>query len=303
MSATEPQVGARGALGGEPAVRQAPRWQRIARSFLRNKAAAVGLLLLILIVLFCFVGPQLYHTDQLQSSITIANLAPSQRFPLGTDANGFNVLGRLMLGGQATLEVALGVGAFASTLGLAWGAISGYLGGITDVVMSRVVDTLMSIPAILVFIFLATRYRPSVPLLIIVLSGLFWLIPARLIRAETLSLRRREYVEAARIAGARTPRIVGRHIAINTLGTLVVSATFQVATAILIVATLDFFGFGLQPPTPSWGNMLQNGVTYLYDGYWWEVYPAAAIILVTIVAVSMVGDGLRDALDVRLQER
>ncbi len=290
--------------GDEFAERGGPGiWWRIARTFLRNKAATCGALLLLAVFLFCFVGPHLYHTDQLQSSITYANLPPSHRFPLGTDGNGFNVLGRLMVGGQATLEVAVGVGALASALGLAWGAISGYLGGVADAVMSRIVDTLMSIPGILVFIFLATRYRPSVPLLIFVLSGLSWLIPARLIRAETLSLREREYVQAARGAGARAPRIVGRHIAINTLGTLVVSATFQVATAILIVATLDFLGFGLQPPTPSWGNMLQNGVTYLYDGYWWEVYPAAAMILLTIVAVSIVGDGLRDAMDVRLQER
>lgn len=279
------------------------RWRLIARTFLRNKAATCGLLVLIAIVLFSFVGPQLYHTNQLQSSITIANLRPSDRYPLGTDGNGFNVLGRLMVGGQATLEVAVGVAALATALGLAWGAISGYLRGVADAVMSRIVDTLMSIPGILVFIYLATRYRPSVPLLIVVLSGLSWLVPARLIRAETLSLREREYVQAARAVGARAPRIVVRHIAINSLGTLVVSATFQVATAILIITTLDFFGFGLQPPTPSWGNMLQSGLTYLYDGYWWEVYPAAAIILLTIVAVSMVGDGLRDALDVRLQER
>lgn len=279
------------------------RVKAVVRTFLRNKAAAVGFVTLVAIVLFCFVGPHIYHTDQLESSITNANLSPSGRFPLGTDSNGFNVLGRLMVGGQATLEVAMGVGVLASALGLAWGAISGYIGGIGDAVMSRIVDTLMSIPSILIFIYLATRFRPSVPLLIIVISGLSWLVPARLIRAETLSLRERDYVQAARGVGARPPRIVGRHIATNTIGTLVVSATFQVATAILIVATLSFLGFGLQPPIASWGEMLQNGLTYLYDGYWWEVYPAAAMILLTIVCVSMIGDGMRDALDVRLQER
>lgn len=279
------------------------RFRAVAGTFWSNKSAAVGAIVLICVVLFCFVGPHVYRTQQLESSITNANLAPSSQFPLGTDSNGFNVLGRLMVGGQATLEVAAGVGLLASALGLVWGAISGYMRGLGDAFMSRIVDTLMSIPSILVFIYLATRFRPSVPLLIIVISGLSWLVPARLIRAETLSLRERDYIQAARGAGARAPRIVGRHIATNTIGTLVVSATFQVATAILIVATLSFLGFGLQPPIASWGHMLQNGLTFLYDGYWWEVYPAAAMILLTIVCVSMIGDGLRDALDVRLQER
>src|SRR5208282_5195503 len=124
---------------------------------------------------------------------------------------------------------------------------------------------------------------------------------ARLVRGETLSLRTREFVDAVRSSGGRRSRIVGRHIIPNTLGTIVVNATFQVADAILILATLSFLGFGLPPPAATWGGMLTNGMNYLYDGYWWQIYPAGLIIVITVIAFNLIGDGLRDALEVRLQ--
>jgi len=159
------------------------------------------------------------------------------------------------------------------------------------------------VPAIFLLIFLSTVFRPTVPLLILVLSLLAWLGPARLIRGETLSLRTREFVDAARSAGDRQSRIIRRHIIPNTIGTIIVNATFQVADAIILLATLSFLGFGLPPPAVSWGGMLSQGTTYLLDGYWWEVYPAGIAVMLTVVAFNFVGDGLRDSFDARLRER
>jgi peptide/nickel transport system permease protein len=278
-------------------------WRLIAAAFFDNKLARVGLGFIVLEAGFCFIGPLVYHTDQLHSSITTINLAPSLRHPLGTDNNGFDILARLMAGGRSSLEISFAVAVCATVLGMLWGALSGFVGGVLDALLSRVLDVLISIPSLFVFIYLATVYRPTMPLLIVVLSGLSWLIPARLVRGETLALRTREYVQAARIMGSRTTGIMRRHVIQNVIGTIAVSATFQITNTILILATLDFFGFGLPPPIPTWGAMLSNGINYLYDGYWWQIYPVAALIVCTVVAISFIGDALRDAFDVRLQRR
>jgi peptide/nickel transport system permease protein len=268
-----------------------------------NRLGVVGLGIVIAIVLFCFAGPLVYHSDQVHANIDLTNLPPGLGHPLGTDANGFDILGRLMVGGQSALEIALAVAVVATSFGALWGAVSGFAGGLLDAVMMRVVDVVIAVPAIFLLIYLASVFRPSVGLLIVVLSFLSWLGPARLVRGETLSLRTREFVDAVRVAGGRDSRIVARHIIPNTLGTISVNATFQVADAIIILATLSFLGFGLPPPAVSWGSMLSQGTTYLLDGYWWEVYPAGLIVMLTVVAFNFVGDALRDTLDARLRER
>jgi peptide/nickel transport system permease protein len=135
----------------------------------------------------------------------------------------------------------------------------------------------------------------------VVISLLSWLAPARLVRGEALSLRTREFIDAVRVMGGRRSRIIVRHLVPNTFGTIVVSATFQVADAIILLATLSFLGFGLPPPAATWGGMLSQGTTYLLDGYWWEVYPAGLIIMLTVVAFNFAGDALRDSLDARLR--
>jgi peptide/nickel transport system permease protein len=137
----------------------------------------------------------------------------------------------------------------------------------------------------------------------VLLVAVSWLIPARLVRGETLSLRTREYVQAVQVMGGRSWRIIVRHIIPNTIGVIMVTVTFQIANAILTLAVLQYLGFGLPPSTPTWGSMLSEGTTYLQDGYWWEVYPALLIIVITVVAFNFIGDALQDAFDVRLQER
>jgi peptide/nickel transport system permease protein len=287
---------------GELAPTSSP-WALIGRSFLDNKLALLGVILVLAIIGFCFGGPLLYHTNQLSPNLLQLNQAPSARHPLGTDFVGFDVLGRLMVAGQSSIEIGLAVAVIATSFGVLWGAVSGYFGGALDAVLMRVVDIVLAIPALFIFIYLATVFRPTVILLIIVVSALSWVGPARLVRGETLSLRVREYVQAVRLMGGSSTRMIFRHVVPNTISTIVVNATFQVADAVLILATLSFLGFGLPPPAATWGGMLTNGANYLYDGYWWEIYPAGFIIVITVVAFNFIGDGLRDALEVRLQRR
>ncbi len=159
-------------------------------------------MLVALLVAFCFLGPLVYPTDQVHTNIEATNLAPGHGHPLGTDANGYDVLGRLMVGGRASLEIGLAVAVLATLLGVLWGAIAGFSGGALDAMMMRIVDMMLALPAIFVLIYLATVLQPTVLLLIVVIALLSWLGPARLIRSETLSLRTREFIQAARAMGA-----------------------------------------------------------------------------------------------------
>ncbi len=260
-----------------------------------HRLGLAGVALILALVLFCFVGPLIHPTDQLHANVAITNVGPSGAHPLGTDANGFDILGRLMVGGRDSLEIGLAVAVVATALGVLWGAIAGFSGGLLDAIMMRIVDVFLALPAIFVLIYLATIVTPTVPLLILVIALLSWLGPARLIRGETLSLKTREFVDAARSAGAGRLRIVVRHLIPNAIGTIVVNATFQVADAIILLATFSFLGFGLPAPAATWGGMLSQGTTYLLDGYWWEVYPVGVLIMLAVIAFNLVGDALRDA--------
>jgi peptide/nickel transport system permease protein len=271
--------------------------------FVENKLALAGVAVIVFVVLFCFVGPLVYHTDQIHTNISEATQPPSSAHPLGTDEVGYDQLGRLMVGGQTSLEVALGAAGVAIVVGVLWGAIAGYLGGPIDAIMMRIVDAILSVPALFLLLFFAAVTTPSVGLLIGVVGLIAWLIPARLVRGETLSLRVREYVQAVRVMGGGPVRIVVRHIVPNTIGTVMVNATFQVADAILVVAALSFLGLGIPPPAANWGGMLSNGLNYTYSGYWWLIYPPGVAIVLTVVAFNFVGDALRDAFEVRLRRR
>ncbi len=297
---------------GEPARPSVPEagqgaagsvWRLVWSVFLQNRLAVVGLGMIVFMVLFCFVGPLVYHTNQVQIDMSAVTQPPSAAHPLGTDDVGYDVLGRLMLGGQSSLEVGFAAAILASLWGTAWGAVAGYAGGWLDAVMMRVVDSILAIPYLLIVLILATIFIPTIPVLIVVIALVSWLATARLVRGETLSLRVRDYVLAARGAGVRSPTIIARHIVPNVIGTIVVAATFSVADAILLLAALSYLGLGPPPPAANWGSMLSNGLTYIYDGYWWLIYPAGLAIVLTVMAFNFVGDSLRDALEVRLQRR
>jgi peptide/nickel transport system permease protein len=274
-----------------------------ARTFSENRLALVGIGLIVFVILFCFVGPLLWHTNQVSANIFAANEAPSASHPLGTDDSGFDILGRLMSGGRSSIEVGLAVAIISTLFGVAYGTLAGFAGGAVDAVLMRIVDVFLAVPIVFLFIDLASIFRPTLWLLILVLSSLSWLSTARLVRGETLSLRTREYVQAARSIGGGRTRIIVRHLIPNTMGTILVTATFQVANAILVLAVLGYLGFSLPPPAATWGGMLENGVNFLFDGYWWQIYPAGVMIVLTVVAFNFVGDALRDSFDVRLQQR
>jgi ABC-type dipeptide/oligopeptide/nickel transport system permease subunit len=290
-----PPVGLRIPEGGEvsPA---AASWRLAAREFAENKLAVAGVVALIFFVLFCYLGPLIYH-GSLASDLSTTNLPPSPGHPMGTDNQGFDVLAELMVGGQAALEIGFLSALIGIVIGVVWGAVSGFAGGLLDGFLMRIVDVLLSIPFLFVVLILAVRYGATVLGLSVVIGIFTWQVPARLVRGEVLTLRVRDFVSAARTAGSGQFRIMTRHLVPNSLGVVIVTATFSVADAILAVATLGFLGFGLQYPTFDWGDMLNNGISYLQDGYWWQVYPVGIAIIVVL------GDALRDALDVRLRRR
>ena len=269
--------------------------------FRQNRLALAGLIIVLGFAFFCFVGPIFYHTDQITTNVLIANQPPSLEHLLGTDAVGYDELGRLMVGGQITLLVALAVAVLATSIGMIWGCVAGLSRGGVDNLMMRIVDAALAIPGIFLLIFLNSILKPSVFVLIFVITALAWLVPSRLVRAEVLSLRERPFVEAARAQGATGLRIVIRHLVPNVFGTVVVNATFQVADAVLTVAALSFLGLGIPPPAANWGSMLANGVNYTFAGYWWQIWPAGICIVAVVVGFNFIGEGMRDAIDVRLR--
>ena len=184
-----------------------------------------------------------------------------------------------MNGGQAALEVGFFAATIAIVIGALFGAISGLVGGLVDASMMRVVDVFLSIPGLFIVLIVAVRYGASVLSLSLIIGGFSWLVPARLIRGEVLSLRERDFVSAARVAGSSQWRLIRRHLLPNALGVVIVNVTFQVADAILIIASLGFLGFGLHWPHQDWGDLLSNGVGYLQDGYWWQIYPVGICIV------------------------
>ncbi len=275
-------------------------------TFIRNRQAIAGVGLVVAIALFSFVGPLVYRTSQGLSGLNLNNefLHPGVGgHPLGTDQSGYDVLGRLMLGGQSSLELGFAVAIATTVVGTLYGAVSGLVPGWIDAVMMRFVDVLLAVPVLVLLLILVNIVTPNLLMIIILLSAFSWLGLSRLVRGEVLALKVRDFVMASRMMGGSTWRIMNRHMLRNSIGVVVVSATFTVSDSILGLSALSFLGLGLPPPEADWGSMLSGGLNYLYDGYWWLVYPPAIILIVTIIAFNMIGDAMRDSLDVRLQRR
>jgi ABC-type dipeptide/oligopeptide/nickel transport system permease subunit len=288
--------------GGEVGAVQSG-WRLALREFVRNRLAVVGVGILLFFVVFCFLGPFFYHADLLDVSLINAHDPPGAGHPLGADTQGFDVLGELMKGGQAALEIGFFAAFVAITIGALVGAVAGLAGGIVDTVLMRVVDIFLSIPFLFVVLILASRYGASVLSLSLVIGGFSWQVPARLVRGEVLTIRERDFVLAARTAGSGRWRLIRSHLLPNSLGVMIVNVTFQVADAILAVAYVGFLGFGLHYPNLDWGDMISDGVGYMQDGYWWLIYPVGVCIVLTVMALNFIGDALRDSLDVRLRQR
>jgi peptide/nickel transport system permease protein len=298
-----PEVAAEPAPGTVPPGKTRSMFLRGLEVFVENKLALVGLAILVIIVCFCFIGPLFYHTNQTNTNLAIENQPPETGHPLGTDDSGYDLLGRLMLGGQISLEVGFAAAVIATVVGTLWGAVAGYLGGFADAAMMRIVDALLAIPTLFLALVVVSMFAPTEIELILVIALTSWLTTSRLIRGEALSLRVRDYVQAMRVMGGGGARAVFRHIAPNAVGTIIVNATFQVADAILLVVALSYLGLGIRPPQTDWGGMLNSGLNAVYDNYWWQIYPAGIAIILVVIAINFIGDALRDAFEVRLQRR
>ena len=278
-------------------------WRLTVREFMSNKLAVIALVLLVAMILFCFLGPVFYHSDQTAANPLNSTLAPGNGHLLGTDESGFDEFGRIMLGGQAAFEI----GAFASivaiVIGTLYGAVSGLLGGFVDGLMMRFVDVLLSIPFLLIVLVLATKYNGTVVDISLILGVFSWLAPARLVRGEVLTLRTRDFVLAAQTMGSSRARLIYRHLIPNAMSVTIVNVTFLIADSILYLALLGYLGFGLQFPNTSWGDMLGNAQQYVQNGEWWLVYPVGGCLVAVVLCCNLIGDALRDAVDVRLRRR
>jgi peptide/nickel transport system permease protein len=279
------------------AARRSSVWQR----FQQHRLALASLLVLLVLVAVATLAPLVAPADP--NAVSYDLLAgPSAAHPLGTDEVGRDLLSRLIYASRVSLAVGAAVSVFTALVGVVVGSLAGYYGGMTDLVLSGLINLVLSVPALPLAMVLGGFLDPSVVFVIVVLSLVTWTGAARLIRAEFLSLRNREYVLAARVLGLQDARIIARHMLPNVLGLVIVAATLQVSAAILAESALSYLGFGVQPPTASWGNMLQNAQRYFRTDPGLAVYPGMLIAL-TVSGVNFLGDGLRDAVDPRLRNR
>ncbi|HEX3492996.1 MAG TPA: ABC transporter permease [Streptosporangiaceae bacterium] len=295
-----------GAVGAvAPGVKPPGLLRRGWEVFAENKLALASLVFLVLLLLFCFVGPHIYHTDQVHTNLTNTLCTPSGKHLLGCDNVGYDQVGRLMVGGQTSLEVGFAAAIVSVLIGTLYGAFSGFIGGPVDSFLMRIVDAGLSIPYIMVIVILSVVFNPDPVVMIFIIAVFYWLGVARLVRGETLSLRTREYVQAVKVVGGGGGRAVVRHIVPNAIGTIIVQATFAVADSILILSGLGFLGLGVQAPATDWGNMLSGGLTFIQSSqsYWWLIYPPGIAIILTCIAFNFIGDALRDAFETRLQRR
>ena len=277
-----------------------PQHSRSWRAFWHHPLGLVGVIGLVVIVLFCFVGPIIYPASAYTTHITNLMQAPSARFPLGTDDLGRNYLARLMLGGQVSLIVGFAAAVASMVIGVGYGLISGLLGGFIDGLMMRIIDVLLTIPALFVLLFLDAVFQPNAFLLTLILAITSWFGVTRLVRSEVLSLKSRDYVEASRAFGAGNWHIMVRELLPNVMGTVMVATIFQIAASIIAIATLSFLGLGLPAPAPNWGEMLSTSMNYMFQNAWWLIYPPGIALLWTLLSINFVSEALQSALDTRL---
>jgi peptide/nickel transport system permease protein len=287
-------------------------WRAAGRRFSRHVPAMLGLAFLVLIAFACFVLVRFAQSPTMLD-LRDALEAPSRSHWFGTDELGRDSLSRVLHGGQISLRIAFGVALVSTALGVLVGACAGFYGRWLDGLLMRFTDLWIALPALPVLALAVSigevdlgpfgTFDLGGPFgMTVLLSLLLWGSVARIVRGATLTLREREFVDAARVMGASNARIIVRHVVPNCIGPIVVNATLVVAEAILVETTLSFLGFGIQPPTPSWGNLLSGSIGTIEDTWWLTVFPGLAIFF-TVLAVNFIVDGLRDALDPRAPVR
>lgn len=281
----------------EKAVRGRSLWDDARRRLLRNKAAVAGMAVLGVLVVAAIVGPHLtpYAYDEINKNDVW--LGPLQNGHLiGTDSLGRDLLARLLMGLRVSLAIGLVATVVSLVIGVAWGAVAGYVGGRTDEVMMRFVDVLYSLPFIFFVILLMVTFGSNIILIFVAIGAVEWLTMSRIVRGQTLALKHKEFVEAARAAGLGDGAIILRHIVPNLLGPVVVYVTLTIPAVILAESFLSFLGLGVQPPMASLGVLIANGAQDMELAPWLLVFPSL-VMVVTLMSFNFIGDGLRDAID------
>ena len=280
-------------LAAAPPRARRPTWRR-------SPLTVAGLALIAILALIALLAPLLAPSDPLKQVLSTRLDPPSAEHWLGTDQLGRDVLSRMIYGARISLLIGTVVVVLSASVGTFVGMMAGYFGGLLDEALMRLTDVFFAFPALILAMAISGALGPSLTNAMIAIAVVTWPVYARLVRAQVLSLREREYVEAARGLGASGERIMWGHILPNTLAPLLVQASFDMGGAILSAAGLSFIGFGTQPPTAEWGVMISEGRNYIATHPWLSLFPGLAILF-TVAAFNLIGDGLRDALDPRLR--
>lgn len=273
-------------------------WLDAWRRLRRNHLAVFGGITLIILSLLCVIGPWFSPYGYEDTDLYNTFSPPSAKHWLGTDQLGRDLLTRLMFGGRISLMVGLVATFVALTIGVIYGAVSGYVGGKPDRVLMRIVDILYALPFTIFVILLMVFFGRNILLLFVAIGAVEWLTMARIVRSQIMSLKRMEFIEAARSLGLGTPRIIFRHMIPNILGPIIVYTTLTIPGVMLLEAFLSFLGLGVQPPMSSWGVLIKDGAERMEEYPWLLMFPGTVFSL-TLFSLNFLGDGLRDALDVR----
>jgi len=288
--------------GVQATAQKSPRglWSAGWSRFRSNKLGMVGAVIVVTLYIVAILAPLLTPYDPVtQGDIPrMRYLPPSSQHLLGTDKFGRDVLARIFYGSRISLSISFLAVAISVILGSIVGAVAGYIGGVVDTIIMRMVDGFMAIPRLFLLLTCIALFSGSIWLIIFLLGATGWMATARLVRAQILSLRSQDFVKAAEVLGAGGRRIVLRHLLPNTLTVIIVAATLRIGGIILTEAALSFLGLGVQPPTPSWGQMVFGGREVLLSAWWVSTFPGLAIA-VTVIGYNLLGDGLRDAFDPR----
>ncbi|MCX6955643.1 MAG: ABC transporter permease subunit [Verrucomicrobia bacterium] len=269
-------------------------WLRLSK----NKLAVFGMGALAIITLACLFGPLISHYGYEEQNLELGATAPSGAHWLGTDTLGRDLLVRLLSGGRISLAVGLAATFVALTIGVVYGAVAGYFGGKLDAVMMRSVDIMYSMPFPIFVILLMVLFGRNIILLFVAIGAVEWLTMARIVRGQVMSIKKMEFIEAARSLGLGRRRIIFRHILPNVLGPIIVYTTLTIPGVMLLEAFLSFLGLGVQPPMSSWGVLIKDGAEKMEEFPWLLIFPGTMFSL-TLFSLNFLGDGLRDALDVR----
>jgi peptide/nickel transport system permease protein len=272
------------------------------RYFKKSRLAVGGLVVIVMMFMTASSASFIAPYDPGKTEVSMKLKPPSLQHYLGTDQLGRDVFSRMLFGSRVSLSVGFVAVAISICIGILVGAMAGYYGRWVDSVLMRFVDIMLCFPSFFLILTVVALLGPSLFKVMVVIGITSWMGTSRFVRAEFLSLRERDFAQAAKALGVNDSRIIFRHILPNALAPVFVTATLDVATAILVEAGLSFLGFGVQPPAPSWGNILTEGRTYIFDAWWLTVFPGMAILM-TVLSFNLLGEGLRDALDPRLRGR